>query len=121
MEMMMDGSEKLAVAAKAGAKKADFMSNGEITVEDCPFPPGTGEAKKWFADNVDANLKNGITPEMKAKYGDKVVGAFNGRPLVPGERGLDQGDAEYMMVKLQVTEGVSKLGAAKVLDKATRP
>jgi hypothetical protein len=101
------------------AKKllGDANGDGQITAEDCPFEPGTQDAKTWWADNVDAKLAENITPEMKAQYGDRVVGAFNGKPLVPGERGQDQGDAWYMSTKLKVTQGLSEKSAQKVAAK----
>lgn len=111
-----DVSTHVSGAEKAGVKH-DFNSNGEVDVSDCPFPPGSSDAKAWWADNVDAKLQDNVTPEMKAKYGDSCTGAFNGRPLVPGVRGQDQGDAEYLIVKAQVCEGVSPVSAAKIASK----
>jgi hypothetical protein len=112
--MDMTGGE-LAVAAKKIV--GDANGDGQITAEDCPFEPGTQDAKTWWADNVDANLQSNITAEMKAQYGDRVVGAFNGKPLVPGERGQDQGDAWYLTTKIAVTEGLPVKSAAKVAEK----
>ena len=105
------------LASSAKKLLGDINGDGNITVEDCPFEPGTQDAKTWWADNVDAKLAENITPEMKAQYGDRVVGAFNGKPLVPGERSLDHGDSWYMSTKLKVTEGLSAAAAKKVAAK----
>jgi hypothetical protein len=116
VEMMehADGSETL--AAKA-AKLADKNGDNMIDCHDCPYPSGTPEAKQWIQNELTPYLKSQVTPEMKAKYGDKVTGAYHGKPLVPGVKGSaedPQGDFELMSDKIQVTQNVPKELADKV-------
>lgn len=80
--------------------------------------PGSPMAKMWWTHNVDAHITDGVTPEMKAKYGGKVVGTYKGKPLVPGEAGPGQGDFQYLVDKLIVVNGVDYATAAKIAGKA---
>lgn len=75
--------------------------------------PGSAKAKLWWKQ-VEAQTHQDVTPEMKAKYGSKVVGAYKGKALVPGEAGRDQGDFQYLVDKLMVTRGLSKASATKI-------
>lgn len=100
--------------------KHDLNGDGVITAQDCPFSPGTLEAKMWVKQVLEPYVQQQITPEMKAQYGDKVVGAYHGKPLVPGGEGSPsepQGDFTYLVDKLMLTQGLSKVSAAKVAGK----
>lgn len=89
-----------------------------LDVSNCPFPLGTTEAKGWWKTIVEPSTKSGITPEMKAKYGDAVTGAWKGKALVPGQAGSDQGDFQFVVDKLQVTQGLSEQAAKNIAGKA---
>jgi len=115
---MLAGTEQT-VAAKA-AKITDLNGDGQINALDCPHPHGTPEAKTWLKDVLDPYVKSQVTPEMKAKYGDKCTGSYGGKALVPGVKGsaMDpQGDFDYMSDKIQVTHGVDKVVADKIAAK----
>jgi hypothetical protein len=98
-------------------KLTDWDKNGDgiIDAMDCPYIHGTTGAKVWWAKVFRPYCESQITPEMKTQYGSKVVGVFDGHPLVPGERGTQaepQGDFAYLAMKIKVTEGFT-LDAAK--------
>jgi hypothetical protein len=116
-----DGVEKLAAKTQVvGPPPTDINGDGVLTVDDCPFPHGTVEAKKWFYESLKPSLANGITPEMKAKYGDKVTGAYGSEPLVPGVKGSaaePQGDFKLMSDRIRLTQGVDKILADKITAK----
>lgn len=95
----------------------DLDNNGVLDINDCPFGKGTFEARVWTKQVLEPYVQQQITPEMKAQYGDKVVGAYKGLPLVPGEQGSNQGDFQYLVDKLQLTQGLSKMSAQKVAAK----
>lgn len=101
----------IVAAKKAGAVHPVHpyspVAPGNLYPKDCPFPYGTTEAKLWWNNIFEPHVKTSITPAMKAKYGNRVLGAFNGKPLVPGEPGQDQGDMAFLISKLQVTQGLS--------------
>lgn len=80
--------------------------------------PGSEGAKSWWATEVDGKLTNGITAEMKAQHGDKVVGVYDGKPLVPGEAGKGQGDFNYVKDKIMITQGVDADVARQIAAKS---
>lgn len=88
--------------------------HGWIHVQDCPYPLGSTEAKAWWKSVVEPHTKSHITPEMKVQYGDKVVGAYQGKALVPGSAGKGQGDFKFMVDKIQVTRGLSEDAAKRI-------
>ena len=83
--------------------KFDMNGDNVLTAQDCPYAHGTLESKVWFSKVLEPYVKQQITEEMAAKYGDKVVGAYYGKPLVPGVEGSPsepQGDFQYLVDKL---------------------
>ena len=49
-----------------------------------------------------------------------MVGAYYGKPLVPGVEGSPsepQGDFQYLVDKLMVTQGLDKMSAVKITSK----
>lgn len=97
-------------------EKFDINDDGYITASDCPFVPGSAEAKLWYRNVLEPSLQN-VTPEMQAKYGDKLVGAYQGKPLVPGEAGPGQGDFQLLVDKIKITQGLSHGSAVKIAAK----
>ena len=95
----------------------DLNHDGQITAADNPFPNGSAEAKLWWKNVIDPHTHANISPELKAKYGEKIVGVYAGKALVPGEAGANQGDFQYLVDKLQVTQGLSYGSAMKIAAK----
>lgn len=95
----------------------DLNDDGTISARDCPFPAGTSEAKLWWNNIMEPYVQSQITPEMQAKYGDSVVGAYRGAPLVPGEAGAGQGDFQFLVDKIKVTQGLAHSSAVKIAGK----
>ena len=91
----------------------DNNHDGQINESDCPYPYGTESAKSWWKTVMEPIAKAGATNAMKAKYGAKLNGAFEGKALVPGP-GEDQGDFDYLVAKLQVTRGLSEESATRI-------
>ncbi len=79
--------------------------------------PGSQEAKTWWIEHVETPSKAAITPELKAKWGDKLTGMYEGKPLIPGP-GADHGDMNYLVDKLIITQGLSPEVATKIVAKA---
>jgi len=104
----------------------DINGDGVIDASDCPYPPGTLEAKLWWKKLVGSHddpgplVKQGITPAMKAKYGSKVVGAWGGKPLVPGESGPGQGDFDFVSDGVHIKQGLTEARADAVAAKIRR-
>ncbi len=97
--------------------KFDINGDGIITAQDCPYAYGTMEAKMWFAKVLEPATRHAITDEMKVQYGDKVTGAYYGKPLVPGEQGQGQGDYSFLVDKLMITQGIDKVSASSIAGK----
>lgn len=95
----------------------DTNGDGILDIRDCPFPHGSAKAKWWWSNVVEPITKAQVTDDMREDYGDRVVGAYQGKPLVPGEAGRGQGDFQFLVDKLQVTRGLSPLAATKVAAK----
>jgi hypothetical protein len=104
----------------------DLNKDGLLDIRDCPYEPGTAahalravttpcvllermgaEAKLWYTKILEPSLKDGIEPWMTRKYGNSVVGAYQGKPLVPGEMGHGQADFTLMVHRIHLTQGVS--------------
>jgi len=118
----VDGPDGSAHASCAGQKKLalDHDGSGHVDGLDCPFPPGSAEAKKWFYETVDPQVHQ-VNAALKAKYGEKCTGMFNGKPLIPGVKGSatdPQGDFDYMIFQLQTCQGVSEAAAQAIALKA---
>jgi hypothetical protein len=92
----------------------DTNSDGTISAEDCPYQYGSPKAKLWWKKIQEPFVKTQTTTDMKVKYGDRVVGAYKGKPLVPGEAGRGQGDFLFLTDKLRVTRGFSLSQAQNV-------
>jgi hypothetical protein len=99
--------------------KFDVDGDRELTIEDAP-PHGSVEAKIWWKKVMEPYCRSQITPEMKQIFGDKVIGAYQGKALVPGEPGSDarpQNDFGFLVDKLRVTQGLDLFSAQKVAGK----
>ncbi len=94
------------LASKIGV--TDVNGDGIMDILDCPHEPGSREAKSWFENTLVPHLREQITSDMYAKYGTKCVGAYHGKPLVPGVAGKDQGDFLFLRDRIQLTQGVDK-------------
>jgi hypothetical protein len=95
----------------------DLNSDGEITADDNPFMPGSPEAKLWWRNILEPYAQSQITPELQDQYGDRIVGVYKGKPLVPGEAGAGQGDFAFLVDKIRVTKGLEYLSAVKIAGK----
>ena len=100
-----------------GMEHFDINHDGLIDAHDCPFPAGSMKAKLWWKEVMEPVAHAQATKAMKAQYGDSVTGAYQDKPLVPGEAGAGQGDFQYLVDKLVVTRGLSPLAATKVAAK----
>ena len=96
----------------------DINGDGDLTAADCPYQYGTYKARMWWNNIIEPYAKSQINDDMVNHYGDKVVGVYNGKPLVPGEAGPGQGDFDFMVDKLQVTRGLSINSAVRIAAKA---
>lgn len=105
---------------KADMDRFDLNGDGEITIRDCPFGYGSPEAKLWWKNIMEPYVEQQITTEQTEQYGDRVVGAYKGRPLVPGEAGAGQGDFDFLVDKIQVTKGLSRNSAYNIAGKVKR-
>ena len=106
-------------AGKLGS--LDTNHDGVIDVKDCPFPLGSTEAKAWWTQQVLPAVKaakTSLPQEVQDKYGEKLVGAYKGRPLVPGVQGQDQGDMSFVIDSIRVTQGLSSDQAFRIASKA---
>jgi len=95
----------------------DINHDGIIDGNDCPFLHGSPEAKLWWKNIIEPSILKDIPEDMQAKYGDKLVGMYKGRALVPGEAGAGQGDFSYLVDKIKITQGLSHASATKVAAK----
>lgn len=95
----------------------DLNGDGDLTADDCPFPGGSLEAKLWWKNVLQPYVASQATDAHVAEFGDSVVGAYQGKPLVPGVAGPGQGDFQYLVDKLRVTQGLSYSSAAKIAGK----
>jgi len=95
----------------------DLDGDGQITANDCPFPAGSAEAKLWFRNILEPSITQNIPQEFTDKYGDSVVGVYKGKPLVPGEAGSGQGDFQFLVDKIKITQGLSHMSAVKIAGK----
>src|SRR4030042_5209589 len=91
----------LAGVKSIGLDVYDSNGDGIINGQDCPYQFNSAKAKLWWKQVMEPHVQDQVTPEMKAKYGAKVTGAFEGKALVKGV-GANQGDFNYLVNKLQV-------------------
>lgn len=96
----------------------DVDGDGQLTAADCPYKFGTYKARMWWDNVIEPHAKSQITDDMVDQHGDKVVGAYRGKPLVPGEAGPGQGDFDFLVDKLQVVRGLSVNSAVRIAAKA---
>jgi hypothetical protein len=102
---------------KTDMDRFDLNNDGEITADDCPFPPGSAEAKLWWRNIMVPYAQQSITAEHVEQYGDSVVGAYKGKPLVPGQSGAGQGDFQFLVDKIRITQGLSYHSSVKIAGK----
>jgi len=102
---------------KTDFENFDLNGDGDISADDCPFPGGTAEAKLWWRNIMEPWVQSQIGTEHTEQYGDSVVGVYKGKPLVPGEAGAGQGDFQFLVDKIRVTEGLSYSSAVKIAGK----
>lgn len=98
----------------------DLNNDGTLDVDDCPFLYGSPEAKLWWKNVMEPYAKSQSDPSWTEQYGDKVVGGYKGKPLVPGVKGSannPQGDFNFLSDKIRVTQGLSTLSAKKIAAK----
>jgi hypothetical protein len=98
-------------------EELDTNGDGVVNADDCPYKHGTPKAKLWWKEKVEPFTETKITDDMRTKYGDRVIGAYKGKPLVPGEAGRGQGDFEFLVDKLRVTRGLTIGAAEKIAGK----
>jgi hypothetical protein len=98
------------------AQKAlfDINHDGQISAEDCPFEHGTTDAQVWWAKVMVPATKSYVTTAMKKQYGEHVVGGYKGGALVPGEIGPGQKDFQFLIDKIQVTQGLDTDSATRI-------
>lgn len=111
----LDGEQP--IAWKTELNRFDFDGDKDIDIDDCPFEYGSAEAKLWWRNVLESHAQSQITPELSAKFGDKIVGVYHGKPLIPGEAGQGQGDFEFLVDKIRVTQGLDYVSAAKIAGK----
>ena len=108
------------VQAVKATKAVEQLNTEGLTVDSCPYPMGSKQAKTWFNDVLKPTLQSNITPEMKAKHGDQVTGAYAGKPLVPGVKGSEadpQADFDLMSDRIRLENGVDQIAADKIAAK----
>ncbi len=106
--MVKGAAVKAAGVKQTGAQQTHGDASGADITQSCPHPLGSAEAKLWWK-GIENKAHAGITPAMKAKYGDKVVGVYQGKPLVPGSKGTveePQGDMDMMVDRIRVEQGM---------------
>jgi len=77
-------------------------ADGDSLVNECPHKPGSPEAKAWW------------------NHAEKLVkqtGRYQGKALIPGESGPDQGDFNFLVDRLQIYNGYSEDIAKKIAGK----
>lgn len=97
--------------------KFDLNSDGVLDASDCPFPGGSVEAKLWWRNVMEPFAHSDIRSEWTEQYGDDVVGGYKGKPLVPGQAGSGQGDFQFLVDKIRITQGLSYQSAVKIAGK----
>lgn len=100
--------------------KFDLNSDGVLSCEDCPFIPGSTEAKLWWRNVMEPYVHSRLEPSWTEHYGDSVVGGYKGKPLVPGIKGSSeypQGDFDFLKDKIKITQGLSEVSARKIAAK----
>ena len=98
----------------------DYDGNGVLDGNDCPFPSGSTESRLWWRNVMEPHARSSIEPEWTEQYGDRVVGGYKGKPLVPGVKGSatnPQGDFDFLKDKIKVTQGLSESSARKIAAK----
>jgi hypothetical protein len=97
--------------------KYDLNSDGDITADDCPFPPGSAEAKLWWRNIMEPYAKSQLTDELRAEHGNAVVGVYKGKPLVPSSNASGTGDFQFLVDKIRYTHGLSYSSSVKIAGK----
>ena len=97
--------------------KYDFNGDSIITAEDCPYSYGSPAAKLWWKNILEPYTQNAVTEDYVEKYGDHIIGVYKGKPLIPGESGAGQGDFDYLVDKIRITQGLDYQSATKIAGK----
>lgn len=105
------------VGSQDNLDRFDLDKDGDIDAYDCPFPGGSCEAKLWWRNVMEPSIGQDIPPEIQERYGNEVVGMYNGKPLIPGFIEPGQGDFQFLVDKIKVTQGLSHSSAVKVASK----
>ena len=80
------------------------FAKGEDLSNQCPYKPGSPEAKVWFTKFTDQyiNVEGGYK--------------FLGKPLQPGPHDGD-GDLQFLISKLKVCKGMNDTDAVNLITK----
>ena len=106
------------VGQEINAAHFDVNHDGVLDIQDLPFEPGSEGAKLWFNKILVPYTEQSVTPQMREEYGDSVVGAYQGKPLVPGVAGNGQGDFDFLAARIHATQGIPMDGAQRIAGKA---
>ena len=102
---------------KADIDRFDMDGDGDIDADDCPFSYGSAEAKLWWKNILESAVQSKVTPDLITQHGDNIVGVYHGKPLIPGEAGKGQGDFEFLVDKIRITQGLDHVSASKIAGK----
>lgn len=94
----------------------DLNGDGVLDIRDCPYPYGTTAAKKWWYSKIEPVVRAQATDTNKDIWGNTLTGVYKGKPLRPGPHPGD-GDWDYMVDKIKVTQGLSHENASNIAGK----
>lgn len=96
----------------------DLNHDGLINVQDLMLvQPGSAKAKQiWEQVDKQAHSEESILQAKKLGH-ENAKGLFEGKALVPGESGIDQGDFNFLVQKLHWYNGYSLDVAQKIAAK----
>lgn len=117
LDFIADSLDGAKINWKVDLNKFDMDGDGDLDADDCPFQYGSPEAKLWWKNILEPNVESQVTPELKAKYGDDLVGMYHGKPLIPGVAGPGQGDFNFLVDKIRITQGLDFVSATKIAGK----
>lgn len=97
----------------------DTDHNGWITGSDCPYQPGSDQAKLFWEHVVLPALKaTKSLPDAiqyQQEYGNHFKGLYNGQPIITGPHS-SIGNNMYIQDRLITVQGMSKASAVHVSD-----
>ena len=111
IEMLAGGEEHLTGGEDQAVKLVDKDGNG-LDGGDIPFPPGSLEAKKAWAQ-IDADAHSPANVAKAKQLHPDAIGMYKGKALVPGP-GENQGDYDFLVDKLVYSKGFSPEVASKI-------